>query len=106
MSVKEKFIEVRELLKSPDSWCKDNFAKNKDGNGVSFQSEQACKFCLLGAFHKVTDNDGYIRYDDMKREFKKIINWSTPIDILNDAETTTHYDIIKWLDKCIEECKI
>ncbi len=44
---------IKQLL-TPTTWCQQDYAVDVDGNRTSPNSPTACKFCILGAFEKVT----------------------------------------------------
>lgn len=56
--------ETREILVDPEKWTCLSFARNKEGNPVTFNDPTAVCWCLEGAMRKVADNailsDGYI----------------------------------------------
>jgi hypothetical protein len=50
-------MTVKELLSDPNNWCKNYFAVDKDGKGVSPENSNAVKFCLRGAIQHCYPDD-------------------------------------------------
>ena len=46
-------MKLSEVLTGPDKWTQEYLAKDKDGHLVSTDSDDACKFCLMGAVYRV-----------------------------------------------------
>lgn len=45
-------MKIKELLSDETKWCKNDAAKDKNGNAVIPTSNDACKWCLVGAIDK------------------------------------------------------
>jgi len=87
---------VRELLSSPGKWCKDEMAKNVDGDDVDEFHPEACQWCLLGAIGVVYGPTWTPQYDEAKRKVLKVLrsrrlasrDCLAPTSTFNDAPTT------------------
>jgi hypothetical protein len=94
MSLQSDLIEVRRVLATPEKWVKGRYT-NGDG----------C-YCILGAGKYVTGKG------DGGQEFKNALIAALPQNapedarffphVFNDADTTTHADILAWLDRAIK----
>ena len=47
---------IKEKIKTPETWCYHAFARNKDGNNVSWHDKEACQWCLWGAINSCVLN--------------------------------------------------
>lgn len=97
--MKEILIEVREVIKDRKSWTYNAWARDKYGKPVRVDSENAVRFCLLGAGEKVTGNLGLLTdWYDLLLELCKYTD-NNPGEF-ND--THTHKQVIEMLDRAIE----
>ena len=93
-------MKVRELLDSPEKWIKGALARDKNGNKVLSQDENAIQWCLVGAIVKC---QGYVYYTDMAVKIERAITkcieqpFNNLVDFNND-ENTTFEDIQKVLE--------
>ena len=64
MTKKEKAIEIiqatRQILSEPESWTKDELAKDSFGYSCDAESNDAECFCLAGALYRSAIDSGYI----------------------------------------------
>ena len=80
-------MKISELLCDESKWCKEHNAVDAQGNSVYHGSEEAVKWCLLGAFLKC----GLIP------ELGQIIN--VDITEFNDDPSTTFQDVLEVIRK-------
>lgn len=99
MTTRDILSRARELLEDPIRWTKGDWARRPDGTGVSFRDEHAVRFCLGGAVRLVAGRD-----DDPKLDAIVLLDRLTGghLPRFNDAETTTHADMLALIDKAIE----
>lgn len=72
-------MKIRELLSDETKWCKNDVAQDKDGSAISATSDDACKWCLVGAIDKCyTDST-----EDIWLKIYKYLNMS--IGKFNDS---------------------
>lgn len=112
IKIREKLLQIRSLIDSPENWTKGCLARNKNDKCVYTFSKEACKWCLTGAIYCVVqfgenfDNNKNKIRNDIKFVLSKNISkeYSTIIKF-NDHSKTTHKDVLNLLDKTIEELK-
>lgn len=92
---------MRELLSDPKKWTKGAYARNCQGYGVPFKSEEAVCFCLQGAAMKIAGENlmsvfllgtEYLAYGP---DVSTVWRWQ-------DQDTRTHADVLKFLDTRIQ----
>lgn len=87
---------MRQLLDKPESWHQGWYSADEKGKQCYLAS--ACKFCLVGAYMKVS-NRYWVDLEFSKLFDKKIGS----IPAWNDAKERTHTDVIRLLDEMIAE---
>ena len=105
MEAVEILKRARALIETPDKWVRGAFARDADGFPVKHLSDAACKFCARGAFLRaanasVLDNHPAEIFLDRAHSGKRRSYVS-----LNDAEETTHADILALFDRAIEKAE-
>ena len=99
MNVIEALKAVKKLLQNPNHWTKGANARDTNNNSMYIEDPEAIKFCLIGAFGKVTREDlNYRATADAKHYLRNVIG-NTFISDFNDA--STHKQIITALNKAI-----
>ncbi len=90
-------MKVKELLADPARWTKGTFARRVDNEAVASQSEEACKWCLLGAIRRC-----YVEGEEYTQAHTKlkaaVIKFSGQYRIGTFNDTTTHEDLMKVLE--------
>ena len=114
---RQQQLEVFKRIKDSitQGWCQGDMAKNEHGFPVAIRSEDACRWCLLGAIKKaVCPNEprditqAFTReYHDNIHECCDIIRGVThkPIDITmwNDYYLRTQDEVIEVVDEVIRQ---
>lgn len=97
--------ELRALLTPPERWTKTAQARDAHGHVVGPNHPTATCFCILGGIKKV-ELDPLIRGDirdhlmiNIERRFNGRFHG---IDDFNDAEDTTHEDVLNLIDYAIQ----
>ena len=89
---------VRSLISEPNHWCKGNSAIDENGDPVSATSDRAVAWCLVGAIERVGNGQ-------LPRVLVMSVLLNTtgygPCEIFNDADDTTHDDVLRLIDKAI-----
>ena len=101
----EEIKKVRALLDSPEAWTQISLAKNEKDETTCVFSDDACKWCVQGAFMHVTnatdqaddDFDDVWRYIDSK---SVEITGMYLVDF-NDDVNTDYYDVLEFIDKVL-----
>lgn len=93
---------TRDLLADPAHWTKGAYARDAIGGDVSPRDPKATCFCMRGALDKITDYS-FGRIFNVKLISRRA-NGRSMIDF-NDDPTTTHADVLSYLDKAIAYAK-
>jgi hypothetical protein len=89
----QDLVNIRNLLSGPDKWTQRAAAVNVEGFHRLPTDEDACRWCLLGAFQKVraAQETYYVMYNALGGAV-----WA-----FNDADRTTYQDVVDFLDGLI-----
>lgn len=106
-------IEAKRSISKSKHWTKGNNARNKDGDACHASARQACCWCTVGSIYRAAAKatDGSV-FDDVQalRILSDVIapNGNTgesavlnTLTAFNDAERTTHADVMDLFDKGI-----
>jgi len=98
--VRQVLIRTRELIEQ--GWCRNAWAKDKNGKVVDRMSNKACKFCLGGAFLRARDElNAPFELIDLEKRVLKI--WARGTLSFNDAYGRLKQEVIALLDRLINE---
>lgn len=95
-----------ELIHDPECWIKNTEAMTADNRVISAYDPKATKFCMLGAIAAAYRMRRY-RTPSVKEGVQKLIEELLPfdtwesIDEFNDAEDTTHEDVVLMFKRAI-----
>ena len=93
----QALIKARELLADPTHWTKQTNAKDAHGNQVCVRDPKASCWCSLGAL----DYAG-AEFEDTELVYAALPGWAeNSIAEFNDADTTTHADVLALFDRAI-----
>ena len=117
--------EAKVLIDTPDKWGQGFYASYQPGRLSQNEIENAClpmeagatRFCIKGAmtrtdgvnmepYHVVTEDHPTLKKALRFVEAALPPQWYGEIAKFNDAETTTHTDVMAVLDKAIELAKL
>lgn len=100
---------VRDVLSNPDRWCKEAAGKDADGDCVDPRDDTALRWCVLGALRKVHRaplcDDVSKRALAALRGVIDVADGANGIARWNDAEDTTHAELLRVLDASIARLK-
>ena len=91
---------VKDLIGTPEQWTKGAAARDADGEIVDFDSNEAVKFCLVGACCRVARDyrpnviDRYIQKAIGQYDIQAIENY-------NDDDSRTHDEVMATMNKAI-----
>jgi hypothetical protein len=90
-------MKIVELIDRPEKWCKNSLAETVNGTGACEDDPDAVRWCVLGAYLKCYGDhlQGYNEIGNAAAERLGLRNGWTGIINFNNAETTTHEDILK-----------
>jgi hypothetical protein len=104
MSHAERMQKLAGLIDSPDKWNKGEFAVDANGEKTHYASDDACKFCLMGAFWRAyfgaTTNESaaglHILANSVIKNNRHQLpqNYGYISSMFNDYPETTHSDIM------------
>jgi hypothetical protein len=97
--IKEKWMEVKKLIKA--GWTQREEARNSKGYSVSVTDPKACRFCLVGAIRKTTNEMAYEDHQKMLTQLCAVIGSMSIVD-WNDVKGRTKTQVLAALDKVIE----
>ena len=102
----EFLSRVRALIQGPQSWCKRQFAKNDKGEPVDPRGRNAVMFCLSGACLKEYQGSN-ARYanKEIAETLRSRGEFGGSVVMFNDAEYTTHKDVLNLLDETLFRVK-
>ena len=107
------------IISNPNQWGKCHDAYDAKGKSVKPMSPKACRWCAFGALHKARYDGGY-SMKAMNRARLELANVIQPlvdkssisisscfgiISGHNDAERTTHTEIMEVYNEAIENCE-
>ena len=111
--VLDNLKKIRTLLSDESKWTKHVYARNNYDTHTDELSDDACKWCLMGAILRVTEQN-----HEVKREITSLLkgyivkgyigvfrdNRSREYYVIdyNDANETKYQDIVNLLDTAIE----
>ena len=121
MTEKQMLRRVRVRIGTPESWCQAATAKGEDNEPVHPNSPNAAKWCLVGAFDRVSHDA--IPEDQDCEEMRKVVDaraqaketvyrllklkkdhgliGSAGMAGFNDVPTRTHGEVLDLLDAAI-----
>ena len=95
------------LIASPENWTKGAGARNAHGVPVSVDDSQAVCFCSMGAMDRaieILDMDYSVGiYDYLYKNIPT--NHTNLITSYNDAESTTHDDVVNFFKIAIQKAE-
>ena len=102
-----------------ENWIQHTMAQDEDGKATSFKDEDACKFCLAGAFKRAVSNRGYYNeigevnlaaslledaIEDCWPKIDETPAYRNNIELainFNDHHKTSHADVVTALEEAI-----
>lgn len=116
-STKKLLIEAKALIADKKNWTKKAFARTEDNASVEIQSDEACKFCSVGAVVKAAgernadacfigrfNSSPYKAFHLLDNEAAKFGDCTfTSLVGLNDYGS--HEDVMQVFDNAIKACK-
>lgn len=96
----EGIIRVRNLIKDEENWTTDTCARKSDNMPVLAWSKTACKFCISGACINLVFNE------EINNEVESYLNNQVEIGLAHFNDTSTHKQVLEFLDNCIDKLKI
>ena len=94
---KDQLEAVYRLIEKPENWLQGDFAKNQFGEIVASDSNEACQWCLLGAFEHVLKAD---EIGDAYSFFPDENGFTGSFMVFND--THTHAEVLALLKSAID----
>jgi hypothetical protein len=97
-------VEARKILSEESAWCRRHAAVDANCMDVAPHSGAACKWCIMGALHRVCKTENY---DDIPFNITYALRQVIHGEIaeFNDSPVTTHKDVLEMMDKAIERTK-
>jgi hypothetical protein len=95
MTVKEVLVAAKDEISNPKNWTQKVYARDSEGNFVSYDSSEAVCWCSDGALNRVTPNYGI--YSKAELVLKSVMDGN----IINFNDTRTHEEVMQAFDKAI-----
>lgn len=106
-------IKTLSLIEAPESWTRGTYARAADGQSIDRYSPDAVCFCLQGAYNRavretVNPAGGPFSAREMvlNQRIKDALRMQAgmvDLTLYNDAPGTTHQDVIKCLNRTIDD---
>lgn len=91
-----------DLLDAPGRWTQGNYAVNATGEGVDYDGDEACSFCVMGAIARVGKGHPF----DVLRKVDNALRERTPdrrIALWNDDPKRKQSEVVALLRQVAEE---
>ena len=100
MNALEALREARGLIASPDKWTQRVSARREDGVRVDQASDEACRWCLIGAMGRIAilekvENE---EWQKMCRAVARYVPGYQTLEQFNDDLLTTHEQVLRAMD--------
>jgi hypothetical protein len=96
----EVLRKARELIATPDTWIRGDYARDVYGESVSASSYTACRWCSSGAISKARGPDG----PPVSKYLKDVIGGRN-VAGWNDDEDRTHAEVLAAFDEAIRRAE-
>ena len=93
----EVLMRVRSLIAAPEHWLQGQFAVRADGEGCSPQSPAATRFCLEGAFWRITGSC------DLQEPQLAVLQASGAPSLIAFNDACGHCEVLRAVDAAIEK---
>lgn len=108
MDTRETLIAMRELLTPEDAWTQGAAARNKSGEYIDCQSEEASSFCIEGASLRVASTNHTLASRALDFLHDRLPTRASNsaianITLWNDNPRRTKAEVLALLDRCIAE---
>lgn len=107
--------QAKAKISDPRNWIKGAWAEDMNGMPVSSNHPTACKFCAVGALHRVFDenaneNGDGAWYAMAIKALRKAVRLVCSSEVMrvpsfNDFPLTTHEDVMALYDRAIDSLK-
>lgn len=112
MKTSEALSCAKDKIKDPQNWTKRANARNAAGDMIHDpKAPEACQWCLIGAVMAClpgNPNDalqpGFVSAHTALLKTSPVLGASVAFYI-NDTASTTHQDVMDWLDRAVETAK-
>lgn len=103
-------INARQQISNMDSWTRNSYARDSQGEPVNENDATAVCFCSLGALRKVTPDSEFNAYTNARRALMETLDLrgesvKAPcrnVPGFNDHPETTHADVLALFDDTIK----
>lgn len=105
MTPREILIKARELISKPEQWNQGCMARNKDNQVVHSYSDDAVRWCAIGAIRNIVCSNGYVGVEHLlihciPDDYKPYMRSNATLAEFNDDKT--HKEVLGLFDKAIE----
>src|SRR5688572_10298811 len=96
--------EAKALIAQPSQWCQGWWARDAKGGSTGWRSQDASRFCALGALSKAAGDFFPVPESDYLRRASLELYGTDVIDQVNDLRE--HQDILQMYDRAIELAEV
>lgn len=104
----EQLIAAKDLIRSPDKWTRDFYARDSDGVEVSPDNSTAVCWCALGAIAYATNTD-WNQFWSLSSDTASALLGAAHVDedvpAWNDDPARTHAEVMEGFDRAIAAAK-
>lgn len=93
--VQRVLIDAKALISDPAKWCKGRLALDNIGRPVDPGDLGACRFCSVGALHRVCQSDE-------RNAANKLLSKAAGREIVCFNDASTHSKVMAAFDRAIE----
>jgi len=98
LAVKVMLEKAKNLIRNPDNWTTEKYARDANGVSVNPKSPEACKFCVLGAIMNIQG----VNCDDLDYVSRILYKATGYLNISSFNDSHTHKQVLELLDKAIK----
>lgn len=94
---------AREKISKPEHWTQNAFARDAKGQAVGELSGEACSYCAIGACYALRVHTiARSAVGALEQTLRESGQESAFVAMFNDAEDTTHDDVLDLFDGTIQ----
>lgn len=108
ISTRAALLAARKLIEKPENWARGWYAYDENRNRCGSLSADAVCWCAVGAIHKVTGTDGFLREHPANDLFFRTVRKIDPsCDAAHEFnDSYTHADVLAAFDKAIAAASV
>lgn len=102
MKTSDLLKQAKTLISKPENWTTGFCARNSDGNGIPYTSDEAVCFCSLGAAGRIASMYNHaFGFDEAYSQMRDYLMVAVPYDVPDFNDTHSHIEVMELWDKAI-----